>query len=371
MRAHRAAVIMAGGVGERFWPLSRRTRPKQLLPLAGTGTPLLVDAIRRLRTVIPPEHTFVITGKHLVAPIRSAQQEVPPRNVLSEPHKRNTTGCLIYAVAALLQRFQCSPRDLTLGVLAADHLIGDTDEFHKTVRTAFDVAEAEDVLVTIGVKPTRPETGYGYIEVDSTRDPVSRSLRQPTVHTALRFREKPDQATAEAYLAASRFFWNSGMFFWRASTFLEQLAQADPVLGQTACRVIDAFGAGDAQSASELFATLPNLSIDYALMERASDVRVVSAAFAWDDIGAWDALGRCFPEDSGRNVGVGNPVLIDTKGSIVYCEPGSERMAVAVVGMSDVVVVATGDAVLVMPRNRAQDVRAVVEELRRRNAPQM
>ncbi len=369
MGATRAAVIMAGGVGERFWPLSRQTRPKQLLRLTGDGTPMLVDAVSRLRPIVPLERIFIVTGRHLVAPIRAAGSGVPPGNVIAEPLKRNTTGCLVYAAGALLSRLGCRPDELTLGIVAADHLVGDGEQFRETVTAAFAAAEAEHALVTVGVPPTRPETGYGYIEVDDATDRPGPDRLQ--VRTVRRFHEKPDRAGAEAYLTSSRFFWNSGMFFWRVSTFLMQLERVDPDLARIANRVIRALVAGDELGAAQVFATLPNKSIDYALMEKAPDVRMVPALFPWDDVGAWDALGRSVPTDASGNVAIGAPILIDTTGSIVVNDPGPERMAVAVVGVNDVVVVVARDAVLVVPRDRAQEVRRVVEELRRRGAPQL
>ncbi|NOY82743.1 MAG: mannose-1-phosphate guanylyltransferase [Kiritimatiellaeota bacterium] len=369
MGATRAAVIMAGGVGERFWPLSRQTRPKQLLRLTGSGAPMLVDAVSRLKSIVPSERIFIVTGRHLVAPIRAARSGVPPENVIAEPFKRNTTGCLVYAAGALLSRLGCRPTELTLGIVAADHLVGDADRFRQTVRAAFAAAEAESVLVIVGVRPTRPETGYGYIEVDKVTDRPQPDCLQ--VHTVRRFHEKPDRASAEAYLAAGRFFWNSGMFFWRVSTFLAQLEHADPGLSRIANQVIRALAAGDELRGAEVFAALPNKSIDYVLMEKAAAVRMVPALFAWDDVGAWDALGRSVPTDASGNVAIGAPILIGTAGSIVVNDLGPERMAVAVVGMEDVVVVVTGDAVLVVSRDRAQEVRRVVEELRRRGASQL
>ncbi len=362
----RTAVIMAGGSGERFWPLSRRSRPKQLLRLTAPDRSLLQEAVRRILPLIPPERVFIVTGKHLVDPIRKAQPGVPPENVLAEPLKRNTSGCLVFAAAAIPVRLGLGPEAVTMAVLTADHRIGDDAGFRRTVQRALDAAETTGALGTIGIRPTRPETGYGYIETPAAAQPAA-----PGVLPVVRFHEKPDIPTARRYLEAGRFLWNSGMFFWKVSVFLAELEQADPAFARIAGKLRQALEAGRSQDAEKIFAAIPGESIDYALMEKARNVVVAPADFDWDDIGAWDALDRTMARSEQGNVLVGDPVVLDTRDSIVYNEPGSGRCAVGVLGLDGVVVVVAGDAVLVMPKHRAQDVRRVVAELKRRGASQL
>jgi mannose-1-phosphate guanylyltransferase len=367
----RVIVIMAGGAGERFWPLSRRDHPKQLLRLTDGADCPLVEAIERARRLAPAESVFVATLPHLQATLREAGLDIPAENVIAEPAKRSTAGCLAYAAAVLLARFGVPPAELTMAVLTADQRIPDTEPFLDTVRAALDAAEHHDALVTIGIRPSRPDTGFGYIEIEENAEPVGEFTGKHPVYPVSRFREKPAADEAARYVASGRFFWNSGMFFWRISTFLEEFEHAKPEFAAAVPEIARALRAGDADAAAACFAALPEISIDYALMENARHVLVAPGRFAWDDIGAWDALERCFAADHHGNVCVGDPVLVETEDSIVYNAPGNAAMDVAVVGLKDVVVVATADAVLVMAKERAQDVKKVVAELRRRNSPRL
>ncbi|MFA4944841.1 MAG: sugar phosphate nucleotidyltransferase [Lentisphaeria bacterium] len=366
----RVAVIMAGGSGERFWPLSRREHPKQLLNLADPHRSLLQEAVDRLLPLIPAERLFVVTARHLVESIRHAGLGLPAANILAEPCKRNTTGCLVWAAAQLRQRFGPAT-DPTLAVVTADHQIGNPEGFRATLDAALAAAEQSPALVTIGVPPTRPETGYGYIEIPEAAAPVLQSAAGVRVFPVRRFREKPDRGTAQQFLETGRFLWNSGMFFWRLSAFRAELAAASPEAAAALGRIDAALGAGDAESADLAFASLDDISIDFALLERARRVLAARAEFPWDDIGAWDALDRTLPADPAGNVATGDPVLIDSRNCIVYNAPGAARMAVGVVGLDDVAVIVAGDAVLVLPKHRAQDVKAVVAELRKRGALQL
>ena len=367
---------MAGGVGERFWPLSRQARPKQLLNLDDPRRCLLLEAVERLVPLIPPERIFVVTGKALVAPIRAAQVGVPDENILAEPLKRNTAGCLAYASAVAVTRFG-DPEQITMAVVTADHRIGPPARFRATLETALSAAETGNALVTIGVRPARPEPGYGYIEVAESAErrtsPASAAVSETAtpVLPVLRFCEKPDRATAETFLRAGRFYWNSGMFFWTLGTFLREIRSASPLIYQTIEKMIQALADGNVPTLERLFAGLPDISIDYALLEKAKQRLLVVSDFIWDDIGAWDALARTFPHDAAGNVAIGDPVLLDSSDCIVYNDPGAARMAVGVVGMHDVAVIVTADAVLVVPKQRAQDVKDIVKALKARRAPQL
>lgn len=361
---------MAGGSGERFWPLSRKLRPKQLLNLTSPDHSLLAEAVSRLLPVIPAARVLIVTGAHLVQPIRAARVGVPDENVVAEPCKRNTAGCLAFAAALVCQRFGAAA-EVTMAVVTADHQIEDAARFQATVATALAAAEQHDALVTIGVRPTRPETGYGYIEFADSATSVAGGTPDIPVFPVVCFREKPDLATAQQFLSTGRFLWNSGMFFWRVSTFLAETAAANPQTARTIEALVQALRAGDPAQLAAMFATLPDISIDYALLEKARRVLAVRADFPWDDIGAWDALARTFPADAAGNVTAGNPVLVDTRNCIVYNEPGTAAMAVGVIGMENVAVIVAGDAILVVPKDRAQDVRAIVAELKKRGAAQL
>lgn len=362
----RVSVIMAGGSGERFWPLSRHNRPKQLLCLTSAEKTMLEEAVDRIAPLIPREHVYVITAEHLVEPIRDEGVGIPPENVVAEPCKRNTAGCLIYAAAHLLAKYGLEPAQMTMSVTTADHIIGEPDRFRACVETAMDTAERDDCLVTLGMTPTRPETGYGYIQIGNPIDSPS----DVPVYRVAAFHEKPNREKAEEFIEQGNYFWNGGMFFWKLSTFLEELHRARPEFAEVAHAITEALRAKDDGAAAAAFESLESISIDYALMEKASRVAMVRADFPWDDVGAWPSLERSHKADAAGNVALGNPVLYDCENCIVYNETGDE-MAVSVVGAQDLVVIVTRDAVLVIPKDRAQDVRHAVDALRKRDARQV
>ncbi|MBT4482979.1 MAG: NTP transferase domain-containing protein [Candidatus Latescibacteria bacterium] len=362
------AVIMAGGSGERFWPLSRRSRPKQLLSLADGKKTLLEQVVANISPHIPVKQVFLATGDFIAEAIRETHSDIPPENILTEPFKRNTAGCLVFTAAHLLARYGGDGSDITMAVFPADHHIGNPEKFGTVIKAALAVAEKESALVTVGITPNRPETGYGYLETAAT--PLSGSGSIP-VFPVLRFCEKPDLKTAKEYIATDRFFWNSGLFFWRLSVFIEELDRVAPEMCMSLKNMAEALGNNDRHKAMAIFKKLDNISIDYALMEKSKSVLAVSGDFGWDDVGAWDALERTFPGDEEGNVTVGEPILVDTRNSIVYNESGAEDMAVAVIGIEGLAVIVSDDGVLVVPKDRAQDVRKVVEELKKRNAKQL
>lgn len=368
---HRVIVIMAGGAGQRFWPLSRTAHPKQLLRLASPDRSLLEQAVKRAADLVPAGNVYIVTGRHLVEPIQDADTGIPAENVIGEPCKRNTAGCLVYAAAFILARLDMDAGHVVMGVLTADHRIFDEQAFASTVRAAFDAAEHHDALVTVGIQPTRPETGYGYIETGAKAEPVSGVAGKCPVYPVLCFHEKPDAQTAEKYMLADGYYWNSGMFFWRLDAFVREFDHVNPAFARTCRQLTEALQAGEDDEASALFAALPDKSIDYALMEDARHVLVARGRFRWDDLGAWDSLERSLPADAWENVVVGDPVVVDSQNCIVYNAPGAERMAVGVVGLRDMVVVVSEDAVLVVPKDQAQRVKAVVEALRQRGASQI
>ncbi|MCC6145532.1 MAG: mannose-1-phosphate guanylyltransferase [Candidatus Hydrogenedentes bacterium] len=364
----RCGVILAGGAGERFWPLSRKHRPKQLLHLANPDRSMLGEAIDRIQPVIRPENIYVITGPHLVEPIRAAGIGIPDANIVAEPHKRNTAGALAYITAHILAKHPDLAEDqVSLAVVTADHRIEDDALFQRTVQTALDAAETQDALVICGIVPATPETGFGYIQCG---DAVSFKTGDIPMYEVRAFHEKPNRERAQDFVASGNYFWNSGMFFWKVSTFLGELRAIRPDLSGAVLDMKGAMRAGDAATAAEIFEKVEDVSIDYALMEHAKHVLMVRGSFPWGDIGLWPALQEIYPYDDAGNCALGNPVIVDSKGCIVINDAG-EEVAVGVAGMEDVVVVVTKDAVLVVPKDRSQDVRHIVAELKKRNAKQV
>ncbi len=362
---------MAGGSGERFWPVSRRTKPKQLLRLTSESKTMLEESVERVKPLISPEDVYVVTGLHLLDAIRSGDASVPDENVIAEPCKRNTAGCLAFAAAHILAKYGGDGSNITMAVMTADHQIGEIDLFIETIGTAMDAAEKQDALVVLGVAPSRAETGYGYIEADNSLKPLDGISGDVNVYSVDAFHEKPDKATAEAFVKSGHHFWNSGMFFWTIASFLRELETASPSHAEAVRSMAKAMSANDEEAVNKIFDELEDISIDYALMEKAERVLVVRAEFPWDDVGAWTAIERARESDSDGNVTQGDPVLVDCQDCIVYNDSGSDNMVVGVVGVKDLVVVATPDAVLVVPKDRAQDAKKIVEELKRRNAKQL
>jgi mannose-1-phosphate guanylyltransferase len=359
------AVIMAGGSGERFWPLSRASRPKQMLHLTSESETLLQEAVSRIIPLIPAERILVATSEALVPAIRGADTRILPENVVGEPHKRNTTGCLIWSAAHLLARHG-DESEVVMAVLTADHMIGEPEVFRRCVQTAVKSAREKEALVTIGATPTRPETGYGYIEVEDVNFAPGREVDR--AYRVAGFREKPDVTLAEEFMSRGEFLWNCGMFFWRVSVFLRELEFVQPEMARILRAIAGHLRKGNNEAAASAFEQLENISIDYALLERSNRVLVVPATFPWDDVGAWDSLHRTRPADRHENVVVGESVLVDVHNSIIFNHAGGDNMAVAVLGVSDIVVVVDGDAVLITHKSRVQDVRRAVQELRARSS---
>jgi mannose-1-phosphate guanylyltransferase len=346
---HAWAVVMAGGAGTRFWPLSRRAKPKQLLPLAGELS-LLAATVRRIGPVIPPSRVLVVTAAHLVDASRKELPDVPAENFLAEPAPRNTAPCVGWAAEVVQDR----DADGILAVLAADHHVTDEAAYVASVRTALAAAEG-GALVTVGLKPTRPETGYGYLEVGEALGDGS--------HRALRFVEKPNRASAEEFVASGRFLWNSGQFFFRASAILEAIDTHLPALAAG----LSALRTSGPASIDDIFPGLPSISIDHGVMEKAEGVRVVPADFGWSDVGSWTTAWELAAKDAHENgVTDADAVLVDAEGCYVRARSGK---IVALVGVKDLVVVDTEDALLIVPRERAQDVKLAVEALARRSPP--
>jgi mannose-1-phosphate guanylyltransferase len=335
----RVAVILAGGSGERFWPLSTPDRPKQLLKLADASRTLLEEAVDRAEPLFTRDHIYVVTGDR-IGPAIVNSGLLNPGHVLIEPVAKNTLGALCWAVSQL--RLKGYSDDTTMAVLTADHAIGNPEKFRETVTAAMQLAESAEGLVTIGVSPTRPETGYGYIQQG---EPAAPGFR---VH---RFAEKPDEATAQAYVDSGEYLWNSGMFFWKVGAFTRELERHAP----DALAVLDLL-----QDDPSAFHNLQSIAVDRAVMERSDRIYVIPAGFPWDDVGAWDSLQRTNAADANGNVIIGDGVEIDSSGTTVF----AEGITVGVVGVKDLIVVATPNGMLVCHRTQAQRVRELVAKLK-------
>ncbi len=349
---HRYAVIMAGGHGTRFWPQSRRHLPKQFLTVCGRRS-LLQDSVRRLKGVVRLDHTVVVAASEFARLIRRQLPALPSGNLLIEPVPRGTAPCLALAAEWIARR---DPAGL-MAVLPADHVIADIPRFRRAVLVGFKTAALQECLVTFGVTPTGPETGYGYIEVG----PAFRR-NAPRVSWVSSFREKPDQARARAFLKAGRYLWNSGMFVWRVDVLRDAFELHAPAIARAMRSMRAALGGGATAAAMRrAYCRLQAVSIDVAVMERAQHVAVVAGDFGWADVGSWAAMAPLWGTDGAGNARRGKTVLVDCRDTIAY---GAERL-VAVLGVDDLVVVDSPGAVLVCTKSRAQEVRRIVSALAR------
>jgi len=343
------AVIMAGGQGTRFWPLSRDDRPKQFLRLTGELT-LLQQTLSNIRPLISPERVWVITRHDYVDEVRRELPGIDASHVVGEPEGRNTAPAV--ALAARLVGEGDPSRVMVL--LPADHRIGVPARMRAVLSQAARIAASRGVLVTIGIPPTRPETGFGYIRRGAP-------LEGNGAFRVDRFVEKPDRATAEGYLADGNYYWNSGCFIWRCDAIQEALLRHMPELARGMKElVVGAGGAPVADSLASVYRCIPSESIDYGVMEHAEEVVVVPGDYAWSDVGSWNALPEVIEVDSHDNVTVGHTLLVDCKGCIAV----GEKRLIAAVGLEDMAIVETDDAILVIPVDQVQRVREVVARLK-------
>jgi len=337
------AVVMAGGRGTRFWPRSRNARPKQFLAITGAET-LLHQTVRRLDGHVSPERIFVVTTEDLAAETRRMLPELPPENVIVEPEGRNTAPCLALALVEIERKF---PQGV-MAVLSADHWIGDRELFLEDLDTAVSHAAQQRELVTFGIKPTYPETGYGYIESEGLGP----------VFKVKAFREKPPVEVALQYLESGRHYWNAGMFVWTLADFRAGLQNHAPDV----LTPLDAWMRAGAhpEALATAYGQLPKVAIDVALMEKAAKVAVVPTRFRWSDVGSWPAAIEFQVADADGNVSQGETLLLDTRNSAFF---GGKRL-IAASGVDDLIVVDAEDALLICHRDKAQSVKQIVERLK-------
>jgi mannose-1-phosphate guanylyltransferase len=340
------ALILAGGKGTRFWPLSRGRSPKQVLALESAES-LLRKTVARLSPLIPPSAVWVCTTRDLTEIVRQEIPEVPREQILSEPMGRDTAAAIGWSI----HRMKRQGEDPIVAVLPADHRIGDDAPFRDTLEAAAREVQREDRVMTLGVKPRWAETGYGYLELGDVLDPKS------GVRRVARFTEKPSPETAERFVASGDYLWNAGIFVFRGERLLQLLEEHEPAIAR-GLRSID----HEPEQIDEFYAALPKISIDYAVMERCPDLATLPLDCGWSDLGSWAALAEVLERDGEGNSRRGDVVSLDSKDNLLFAAGG----AVAVVGISGLVVVQTEDAVLVIPRERSQEVKDLVEELRRR-----
>ena len=342
------AVIMAGGRGERFWPLGRKSRPKQLLSLTDERT-MIENTLNRLTPLLPPERILVLTNRDYVEPIRSLLP-LPPENVIGEPVARDTAPCA--ALAAALIRRRNPAAETTMLLLPSDQEIRDGAELRRVLRAAAARA-ARGELVTIGIRPDSPNTGFGYLELGAelTAEPVR-------FYQVKAFREKPDPETAKRFLEAGNFRWNSGIFVWRTGDLLRAFRRFAPELAtmtEQLCAVPDSeFSA----TLERLFPACPRISIDYAVMEKADHIVAAEATFDWDDVGSWNSVRQRLQPDDAGNAVRGTAELVDCRNCLVV---GDSDHLIGAIGVEDLVIVTAGNATLVCPRNRVQEVKKLVQ----------
>ena len=351
------AVIMAGGVGTRFWPRSRERSPKQFLEILGNGT-MIENTLDRLAPLVEQQNAFVVTNRLQAEMVSQLVPWMTTENVLAEPLGRNTAACI--GLSALwIDRMD--PNGLMV-VSPADHIVRDKEEFLRILRLALKVADEKEALVTIGIKPTHPETGYGYIQ--TAEEEIDRNdYRSQGVCRVKTFAEKPNLETAERFLQSGDFLWNSGIFIWKASVILREIEMHLPDLYVQLLKIRESIGKPDyEQSLEHAYRIIRSISIDYGVMEKAGNVFVVKGDFGWSDVGSWDEVVRLMPKDHEGNSIRGKSILLHSKNN--YVDAGDK--IVAAIGVEDLIIINTSDAVLVCKKGLSQEVKEVVDFIRRK-----
>jgi mannose-1-phosphate guanylyltransferase len=346
------AVIMAGGKGERFWPKSRTHLPKQFLNISGNKS-MIQQTIARLEKLIDISHIFIVTNELYAELIRAQLPELPTENIIIEPIGRNTAPCVGLASLIIEEKFP----DSTMVVLPSDHIIENEEGFVKILKTAVQVAQDNSNMVTLGIKPSYPETGYGYIE--STKE--FQYINDLEVHKVNKFVEKPNLETAQTYLDSDNFFWNSGIFVWKTSVIRNYIKELMPEMHDLLETMKFAFRSEKRNDVIRAeFHKMPDQSIDYGIMEKVNHIYVIPCIFGWDDVGSWTALDRINHRDENGNVIIGNILNIDTKRCIIE----SNGKLIATLGIEDLIIVDTEDVTLICTKEKAQEIKHLLKELR-------
>lgn len=347
------AVIMAGGKGERFWPKSREKTPKQFLSLTDDGVTMIQHTIKRLLPLVNLENIFIVTNKNYVSLVKDQLPELPKNNILVEPIGKNTAPCVGLASAVINSRYD----DAVMLILPSDHLIKNNEKYLGILKQAIDLAQKNNNLVTIGVTPTYPETGYGYIHFDKNKI-ISGGYQ------VKEFVEKPDIDKAKKYMESGEYLWNSGMFIWKLSSILTNYKEFLPSIFNGILKIKEAVNTSNYESVlSECFNSFQSESIDYGIMEKAKNIYTIPGDFGWDDVGSWKALERIKQADENKNVIDGEVVAVNTERSVIW---GNKKL-IAVAGLKDVVIVDTDDALLICDKNNTQQVKDIIKELKNRH----
>lgn len=347
------AVIMAGGKGERLWPLSRKRRPKQFVRFLGKS--LLAHTVERVLPVVGAENIYIVTQREYAAPILEELSFLPPENLLLEPMGKNTAPCIGFAALFLSRTF--SPHEVMI-VLPADHVILDTERFQRALELAIEIAASGNWLVTFGIVPEYPHLGYGYIRCG---DLFREDVRGRVYHGA-GFIEKPDRKKAEEYLRLGGYLWNSGMFVWTVSAILAAIEQWAPEIAAGLREIEEALGTPEEAGVLErVFEAFPFISVDYAVMEKAPNVLVVSGEFRWNDVGSWESFYGTLPKDAFGNAALGECVTLESKGCILWT-----KKPVVLFGVEDIVLVEEEDVIFLMSREKDQEVRSLLQYLKER-----
>lgn len=347
------AVIMAGGKGERFWPRSRKSLPKQFLNLTDDGKTMIQLTIERLKSLVSIDDTYIVTNKDYKHLILEQIKGIPEENILLEPIAKNTAPCIGLAAMHIKRKYE----DAVMLVLPSDHLIKYNEIYIDTLREAIAVAQEDSNLITIGITPSYPETGYGYINFGRDEDDIKRN----NVYRVKRFVEKPNIETAKEYLASGKYLWNSGMFVWKASTIIHNFEKLLPEMHHGLNKIYETIGTEDEQRILEReFENFKGESIDYGIMERADNIYTIPGSFGWDDVGSWLSLERINRTNDDGNVIKGNVITINSKKSIIQ----AEDKLIATIGIENLIVVDTEDALLIVDKDSTQDVKKVIENLK-------
>ncbi len=350
----KTAVIMAGGGGTRFWPVSRMTTPKQLAKLTGDDV-MINETIKHYEGVVGRENTFIVTNeKQAELMDKVLFSEVDRSHILIEPVQRNTAPCIIYAAMTMKKLYG----DALMAVLPADHHIANIKEYERVLDVAFETAEKLDRIVTIGIKPTFPSTGYGYIKVSDEAIAENKE-----VYELIQFVEKPNEEVARGYLETGKYVWNSGMFIWKASVILDAFKQYLPDTYAKMEAIYDTLRTdAEADAIAKTYPELEKISIDYGIMEKASGVYCIPAEFGWNDVGSWDALDAVFEKSAEGNVVVGAHEGIKTSNSVIFNKSGDKL--ITTIGVDNLVIVQTEDTIMVCNKDNAQDVKLMVDLLK-------
>ncbi len=342
------AVIMAGGRGERFWPKSRNSRPKQFLSLTADGKTMIQKTVKRLLPLVNMEDIFIVTNAAYTDLVLAQLPGIPKENILAEPCARNTAPCIAFAAAVIGRKYDAA----MMLVLPSDHLIGYEDIYVNTLRKAIRAAEEGSNLVTIGITPAYPETGYGYINF---------GREAGDTYEVERFVEKPDLPTAKEYLASGKYLWNSGMFVWKVSSIMSNMQKLMPDIYDGAVRIGEAYGKPEFNAVLvKEFTAFRSESVDFGIMEHADNIYTIPGSFGWDDVGSWLAVERINETDDDRNYFEGDVISVGSERTTIC---GGKRL-IAAVGVEDIIIVDTDDALLVCSKNSTQDVKKVIAQLR-------